>query len=160
MIAKSIDCPYCNVKVDLTEEDLKKKSKVCLVCKKTISLKDFKFVYSNLVTIYIPFNEADRLLIVSLLESNGIKCFSKGAGVQNLFGWGQTGTGFNVVTGPVEIQVLEEDVEKAREVLDCYLSDAQSGLSFEVPSICPACHAPTNQQSKCPDCGLNFAPDD
>lgn len=54
----------------------------------------------------------------SLLESEGIIYFLKGEQLQELGGMGRLGTGFNQIFGPVEIQVDEKDVERARELLD------------------------------------------
>lgn len=51
---------------------------------------------STLFTVYIPRDEADYLAIGSLLQSAGIEYYSKNAGVQNLFGAGQIGGGFNL----------------------------------------------------------------
>ena len=53
----------------------------------------------------------------SLLEGAGIPYFAKGEALQNLFGAGTFGTGFNVVTGPVELQVAESDAAQAHALL-------------------------------------------
>jgi len=53
----------------------------------------------------------------SLLEDAGIPYFAKGEAIQNLFGAGTFGTGFNVVTGPVELQVAECDAAQAHALL-------------------------------------------
>jgi hypothetical protein len=37
--------------------------------------------------------------------------------LQNLFGWGTIGTGFNAAMGPIRLQVLKEDAETARRLL-------------------------------------------
>ena len=72
---------------------------------------------SRLITIYIPKNKADYLVIGSLLDSAGIEYFSLNAGVQNLFGAGEIG-GYNIAAGAIEIQVAEENVEKATELIN------------------------------------------
>jgi hypothetical protein len=56
-------------------------------------------------------------VIKSILDEAGIRFFAKGENIQNLFGFGVLGTGFNIVTGPIEIQVLEENADYARELL-------------------------------------------
>lgn len=71
----------------------------------------------KLVTVYKTGHQAVIAVIKSLLDEAGIKFFAKGESVQNLFGVGVLGTGFNPLTGPVEIQVLEENEEYARELL-------------------------------------------
>ena len=67
---------------------------------------------SKLITIYRPQNKADHLIIETLLDSAGIECFSLNAGVQDLFG------GLNIVSGGIEIQVTEEDVERATQLIN------------------------------------------
>jgi putative signal transducing protein len=53
----------------------------------------------------------------SLLDSAGIHYFAKGEALQNLFGWGQLGTGFNPIVGAVQLQVAADDADDARELL-------------------------------------------
>jgi hypothetical protein len=53
----------------------------------------------------------------SILDSAGIPCVARNERLQNLFGWGTIGTGFNAAMGPIRIQVLKEDEETARELL-------------------------------------------
>ena len=72
---------------------------------------------SKLITIYRSQNKADFLIIEALLNSAGIEYFSLNEGVQNLFGAGEIG-GFNIATGGIEIQVSEENVEKATELIN------------------------------------------
>jgi len=71
---------------------------------------------SKLITIYISQNNADILtkipIIEALLNSAGIEYFSLNEGVQNLIG------GINVSAGAIEIQVAEENVEKATELIN------------------------------------------
>jgi len=72
---------------------------------------------SQLITVYIPKNKADYLVIRSLLDSVGIECFSLNEGVQNLFGGGEIG-GYNIAAGAIEIQVSKENVEKAIAIIN------------------------------------------
>jgi len=72
---------------------------------------------TKLITIYIPKDKADYLVIGSLLDSAGIEYFVLNEGVQNLIGFGEIG-GFNIVTGAIEIQVAEKNVEKAIELIN------------------------------------------
>ena len=53
----------------------------------------------------------------SILDSAGIPCVARNERLQNLFGWGSIGTGFNAAMGPIRIEVLKEDEETARELL-------------------------------------------
>ena len=107
---------------------------------------------ANLVTVFVPESEADHLAIGALLQSAGIEFHSKNARVQNLFGMGQLGTGFNVAAGPVQMQVLEGEFEKAKELIDSYFLKQED----KIPKICPACDTLTQDLPQCPQCGLTF----
>ena len=72
---------------------------------------------SKLITVYIPNDQADYLVIGSLLDSAGIEYFSLNAGVQNLFGGGEIG-GYNIAAGAIEIQVSEENVDIANKLIN------------------------------------------
>ena len=69
---------------------------------------------SKLITIYISQNKADILtkipIIKALLNSAGIECFSLNENVTNLYGI--------PLTGGIEIQVTEENVEKATDLIN------------------------------------------
>lgn len=54
----------------------------------------------------------------SVLEGAGIPSIARNERLQNLFGWGTIGTGFNAAMGPIRLQVLKEDAEAARELLE------------------------------------------
>ena len=73
--------------------------------------------HERLVTIFETGNEAVVAVVKSLLDEAKIKYLAQGEGVQDLFGVGVIGTGFNPVTGPVEFKVMPEDAEYARELL-------------------------------------------
>jgi hypothetical protein len=53
----------------------------------------------------------------SLLEAEGIEFLLRGDGLQDLFGWGRVGAGYNILTGPAEFVVRETDAQRARELL-------------------------------------------
>ena len=71
---------------------------------------------SKLITIYISQNKADILtkipIIEALLNSAGIEYFLLNEHVTNLYG------GLNIVSRGIEIQVSEENVEKATELIN------------------------------------------
>ena len=71
----------------------------------------------SLVTVYETGNEAIVAVIKSLLDEANIRYLAEGEGVQDLFGVGVLGTGFNLVTGPVKFQVMPEDAKYASEIL-------------------------------------------
>ena len=71
---------------------------------------------SKLITIYISQNKADDLtkvpIIEALLNIDGIEYFSLNENVTNLYG------GLNILSSGIEIQVAEENVEKANELIN------------------------------------------
>ena len=70
---------------------------------------------SKLITIYISQNKTDYLtkvpIIEALLNSAGIEYFLLNEGVAHLYG------SLNISAGAIEIQVAEENVEKATELI-------------------------------------------
>ncbi|RPJ81987.1 MAG: DUF2007 domain-containing protein [Acidobacteria bacterium] len=71
----------------------------------------------ELVTVFDTGEPADVLVAKSILEAEGIDFFAKDEGVQDLFGAGRLGSGFNTMAGQVEIQVRPEDADRARQLL-------------------------------------------
>ncbi len=71
----------------------------------------------KLVTVFKSGHEALIALSKSMLDEAEIKYLIKNEGVQDLFGFGVFGTGFNPLTGPIQIQVLPADEATAREIL-------------------------------------------
>ena len=53
----------------------------------------------------------------SLLEGEGIEYLVRSEPVQNLFGWGGLGAGYNIITGPAEFVVRADEAERAQELL-------------------------------------------
>ena len=80
--------------------------------------KDEKSDRIKFVTVYKTGDPAFISFAKSLLESEGIIYYFKGEGIQDLEGAGRIGTGFNQLFGPVELQVDEKDVQKAKEILE------------------------------------------
>ena len=73
---------------------------------------------SALVTVFATGNAGLIAVAKSILEDAGIPNFAKGEGLQNLFGIGVVGTGFNPVVGPVQIQVPRDCEEDAKGLLE------------------------------------------
>ncbi|MFC2093530.1 hypothetical protein ACFLSV_06485 [Bacteroidota bacterium] len=73
--------------------------------------------HERLVTVFKTGHEGIVALVKSILDEAKIQYLAKGEGVQDLFGVGVLGTGFNPITGPVEFRVMPEDVEYAKELL-------------------------------------------
>jgi hypothetical protein len=76
-------------------------------------------------------NPALLAVAKSLLESAGMRFFIKNDATQNLFGWGQLGTGYNVITGPPVLMVEAARVDEARELLEPLLEDDVSPTKDE-----------------------------
>jgi hypothetical protein len=53
----------------------------------------------------------------SLLQEAGVDFFIKNEETQALFGWGQLGTGYNVITGPPVVMVDSSRLDEVRELL-------------------------------------------
>lgn len=69
------------------------------------------------VTIHQTGDQGQIAFIKSLFEDADIPLLVKGEGVQDLFGMGRLGTGYNFITGPVQIQVPKSKFEEAQELL-------------------------------------------
>ncbi|MGZ3605162.1 MAG: putative signal transducing protein [Thermodesulfobacteriota bacterium] len=106
-------CPKCRTEYT---EDLA----MCPMCK--VSLVNESSGQANpeflkFVTVHETGDPAFIAFAKSILQSEGIKYYIKGEGLQDLFAGGRLGTGFNPVIGAAKIQVDENDVEKAKELL-------------------------------------------
>ena len=72
----------------------------------------------DLVTVLKTGDLATIKVVKSLLEAEGIPCMLQGEGLQDLWGFGRAGTGFNVAAGPVQVQVRPQDAAAALELLE------------------------------------------
>lgn len=70
----------------------------------------------ELVPVLTASQEADVVIIESLLAEAGIPYLARGEQIQDLFGLGRIG-GVNPITGPVEFTVAAADAEAARRIL-------------------------------------------
>jgi hypothetical protein len=66
-----------------------------------------------------------------VLSDAGIASLAKGEGIQDLFGLGRVGTGYNVLTGPVELQVMRENEHDARRLLAGLEEGAEVDVAFD-----------------------------
>ncbi|MBS4021891.1 MAG: DUF2007 domain-containing protein [Dethiobacter sp.] len=73
--------------------------------------------YVELVTVLVTRDMGELMIAKSLLEAEGIYCFAKGEKIQNLFGYGSLGAGYNLLVGPVQLQVADADANDARAIL-------------------------------------------
>jgi len=70
-----------------------------------------------LVTAFRTGDPGQVAFIKSLLEDAEIPFSVKSEGVQDLFGVGRLGAGYNMITGPVEIQVPQSFLKETEELL-------------------------------------------
>jgi hypothetical protein len=106
-------CPSCGESVNWTFDE-------CPNC--GVALRDARSAPPpdpniRLTPVLAVANPALIALAKSLLDAEGIAYLVRGENVQDLFGWGQLGAGFNIVTGPAEFVVREDDAQRARELL-------------------------------------------
>lgn len=73
--------------------------------------------HEELVTVYTASNAVDLAFAKSVLDSANITYFAKGENLQNLFGWGTVGLGYNPAVGPIELQVSEQNAPEAGDLL-------------------------------------------
>ena len=73
----------------------------------------------------------------SILADAGIRSLAKGEGLQDLLGLGRVGTGYNVLAGPVELQVMLEDQEGTLALLEAVSEEEQTKEAFTYEGDCP-----------------------
>jgi tetratricopeptide (TPR) repeat protein len=133
-----IKCPNCSFELEIIEELKEFKKTICPACNKNINLAEFfGNDFSALETVFVARDEPEQVEIVSLLESSGIGIHLKKVEVQNLIGLGKFGKCCNATSGPVEIQVSENDLEKSGELIQDYLKrmEDQPDQTFEEDEI-------------------------
>jgi len=74
--------------------------------------------FENLVTILSTEDQGIAAVAKTILEEAGINYYVKGEGIQSMYGIGIKGVGgFDPLTDPIEIQVIQEDEDAAIELL-------------------------------------------
>ncbi len=76
-----------------------------------------KIGWRELITVLETADENLVVVAKGILEGAGIPYLAKADRLQDLIGWGRFGSGFNIIVGPIQIQVPEEYVEAARALL-------------------------------------------
>lgn len=79
----------------------------------------------EMVRVFVATDEALLEIAKSLLEGEEIKYLERFGRLQDLFGWGRFGTGYNYIVGPAEFWVRADDADCARACLE--------GLEHAVP---------------------------
>ena len=72
---------------------------------------------SHVVTVFASSDPTGVIMAKLLLEAEGIRFVVEGEGVQDFFGLGRLGGGFNPFTGPVQLRVASENVPLALDAL-------------------------------------------
>jgi len=106
-------CPSCGASVDSTEA-------VCPECGVAPAEARPGPAPDPTIQLTSILSSGDPALIAvaqSLLEAEGIEYLIRSEGLQDLFGWGRVGAGFNLFAGPAEFVVRDEDAHRARELL-------------------------------------------
>jgi hypothetical protein len=73
--------------------------------------------WRDMVNVCTVSDSAFLMVAKSILEDAAIPYWAKNEGVQDLFGFGRLGTGFNILTGPIELHVPREFAEDATRLL-------------------------------------------
>ena len=123
MLPRATDCPHCGVVIRLTKDMQNSGLIYCDICQNEVDLSDKLSMPGKFVTVFVPQNESEHLAAQAILKAEDINFVSKNVTVQNLFGAGIIGTGFNILTGPIEIQVAEADAANAQLLLEEYFVD-------------------------------------
>ena len=71
----------------------------------------------DLVTVLETGSQSLVAVAGSILDGAGIPYIARNDRLQNLFGWGSIGTGFNLVTGVIRMQVPPDREQEARALL-------------------------------------------
>lgn len=80
----------------------------------------------DLVTIIESSDPTLVALMKALLDEAEIQYLARGEALQNLFGVGQIGTGFNPLIGPVRIEVRRDQADAARALLSDFIDQADA----------------------------------
>jgi hypothetical protein len=80
----------------------------------------------DVVTVYATGDPVAFMTAKALLEEAGIPFLARNEALQDLFALGRLGTGFNLVAGPMEIQVAADRREEAEDLLRA--ASLESGL--------------------------------
>jgi len=70
------------------------------------------------VTVFVTGDQSKLLVAKSILDEAGIEYFIRGENIQDLFGWGRIGSGYNLIVGPVQLQVLRSSENEAKSLLN------------------------------------------
>jgi len=74
--------------------------------------------FESLVTVLSTEDQGIAAVAKTILEEAGINYYVKGEGIQSMYGIGVKGVGgFDPLTDPIEIQVIQEDADSAVELL-------------------------------------------
>jgi len=109
-------CPQCGTEYR-EGFDMCTDCHVPLIPKMDWGPEDKKGGKTKLVCIFSTGSQAQIAVAKSLLDGADIPFMVKNEGVQDLLGFGRMGTGYNPLTGPIEIWVDEKDSFQAKEII-------------------------------------------
>lgn len=87
--------------------------------------------HRDLVTAFETGDPGLLAMAHSILDESGIPYLTQGEGIQDLFGVGRLGTGFNILTGPVHIQVEGGRETEVRALLAGLGEDTARALDLD-----------------------------
>ncbi len=93
--------------------------------------REAKAPESDLVCVFRTGDEGLVAIVKSILDGEGIPYIARGADLQDLFGIGRIGGGFNIVVGSVDFMVGPDDAERARAVLEALREGFMNGGAAE-----------------------------
>jgi len=88
----------------------------------------------QIVTVFAAGDPAIIAVARSILESAGIPFTTTGESLQDLFGWGRLPGVTNIVSGPVQFKVAEEDAEEALSLLQDLSPDPEGLPEGNIPT--------------------------
>jgi hypothetical protein len=93
------------------------------------------------VTVLATGDQGLMAIAKSLLQSAEIPFMVQGEGVQELFGAGCLGTGFNLVTGPAKLLIHADDADEVRALLADLSADEDADEVHPRSAAVPAARA-------------------
>ncbi|MGH9338891.1 MAG: DUF2007 domain-containing protein [Acidobacteriota bacterium] len=85
----------------------------------------------DLITVLKTGDPVLLMTAKSILEQEGIDYVVSGEGLQDLFGGGRLGVGYNPITGPIRLRVHRQDEPAVRKLFADLLGSPAQGEGLE-----------------------------
>lgn len=85
-------------------------------------MNDFKIITK-------PFSASDIAIITSILDEDNIQYHVKNYDIQDLFGWGRVGIGYNLVTGPMSLVVKNDNYNQVSKIIEDYFNKSENSTT-------------------------------